>query len=143
LDGVHILKPLPLFLIDLLYPFLLNIRIGRTVSSFQDKAEAGASLFENLFQASTGCRNQVILEVVSKFPAIFSEESNQAIEGEFSKLEAHDALFSMQNGKSLSPDGFPVEFYKHFYEQNLILIIRESQRNEIIGEEQFGFLQNV
>jgi len=55
---------------------------GRIVSSFQEKEEAGVSYFENLFQAPTGCPIHDILEVVSKFPAVFSKESNQALEGE-------------------------------------------------------------
>jgi hypothetical protein len=171
---------------------------GSISSSFQEKAEAGASFFAKLFATPEGCPIQEILEVVSKFQPVFSTEMNQVLEEEVTEVELLVALTSMKNGKSPGPDGITVEFFKHFYDllkEDLLMTVRESQRagkihgalnstflclipkkqdvssfedfhpisccnviykliskiiarrlkpmlSEVIGEEQFGFLQN-
>jgi len=69
--------------------------------------------------------------VVGKFPSVFTEEMNQSLKEEVSKKELFLALSSMQNGKSLGPDGFTAEFYKSVYDllkDDMLLVIRESQR---------------
>jgi hypothetical protein len=56
---------------------------------------------------------------------------NQSLEEEVSEEEFCSALSLMQNGKSLGPDGFTVEFYKSFLDLlkfDLLLMVRESQR---------------
>jgi hypothetical protein len=105
---------------------------GVKVNSFKEKAEAGAQFFESQFRQPEGCPIQEILSVVSKFPVVFTEEMNQSMEAEISDSEIHDALFSMQNGKSLGPDGFTVEFFKHFYDllkNDLLKVVTESKNN--------------
>jgi hypothetical protein len=81
---------------------------GVMVSSFHEKAKAGAHYFENLLKASAGCPIQKILEVVTKFQPIFSREMNLSLEEEVTEVEVHSSLASMQNGKSPGPDGFTV-----------------------------------
>jgi hypothetical protein len=76
----------------------------------------GACYFESLFSAPEGCPIQEILQVVTNFHPLFSEEMNQLLLKEVSSDEVRTTLFSMQSGKSPGPDGFPVEFFKFFYD---------------------------
>jgi hypothetical protein len=106
---------------------------GTMVHSFKDKAEEGARHFFNQFQKPVGCLIQEILEVISKFDPVFSKEMNRSLSKEVSKSKVHDALFSMQKGKSPGPDGLTTEFYINFYElikEDLLKMVRESQRSE-------------
>jgi hypothetical protein len=67
---------------------------------------------------------------VEKFQPLFSEEMNLSLLKEVSADEVKATLFSMQSGKSPGPDGFPVEFFKFFYDrlkEDLLLMIKESQ----------------
>jgi hypothetical protein len=73
------------------------------VSSFQDKSEARARYFENLFAAPEGCPIQETLDVVSKFPSVISLETNRDLCEEVTELELSQALNSMQSGKSPGP----------------------------------------
>jgi hypothetical protein len=55
---------------------------------------------------------------------------NCSIEEEVYELKVLETLLSMQRGKSLSPNGFIVDFFQSFYEilkQNILLVVRESQ----------------
>lgn len=45
------------------------------------------------------------------------DTSREALNAELSPEEILDSIRSMQNGKSLGPDGFGVEFYKKFANQ--------------------------
>jgi hypothetical protein len=87
---------------------------GSMVRLFQDKAEARARFFENLFLIPRrGCPIQGILYVVTKFYSIFSDEMNHSLEEEVTKLKLCATLSSMQNGKILGLDGFTVEFFQN------------------------------
>jgi len=71
---------------------------------------------------------QEIMNVVSKFPSIFTKEMNQALEEEVYEVAVQAALFSMQNGKSPGQDDVSMEFFMAFYELTkdfLLLIVRE------------------
>jgi hypothetical protein len=45
-----------------------------------------------------------------------SAEENGVLIADFSMEEVHDAIFQMEHNKSPGPDGFPAEFYQHFWE---------------------------
>jgi hypothetical protein len=163
-----------------------------------EKKRNQSCFFENIFQAPRGCPYSRDFGGSYQVPSLFSEEMNKSLEEEVTESELRHALSSMQNGKSLGPDGYTVEFFKSFYDllkDDLLLLVRESQRegkiygplnatflclipkkqnsemfedyrpisccnvvykliakiiarrlrpllSEIIGEEQFGFLQN-
>lgn len=104
---------------------------GVLVSSFRQKAKSGVCFFENLFQAPRGCPIQEILEVVTKFQHVFSEEMNKSLEEEVTESKLRHALSSMSNGRSLGLDRYTMEFFKSFYDllkDYLLLLVRESQR---------------
>ena len=104
---------------------------GVLVSSFQEKAEAGASFFEALFKDPTGCQIQETLKVVTNLPSILSDEMNQALSAEVMKPKVGATLSSMQSDKSPGPDGFTMDFSKSFYEflkEDLLEVVKESQR---------------
>jgi hypothetical protein len=44
-----------------------------------------------------------------------SADENRALTANFSMEEVHDAIFQMKHNKSPGPDGFPAEFYQHFW----------------------------
>jgi hypothetical protein len=113
-------------------------------SSFQDKVEVGACYFESLFKASVGCPIQEILAVMAKFQPIFTDEMNQSLIEKVVADEVSSALSSMKSGKSPSPDGFTMEFFKFFFDllkDDLLLMIKESQREgRIYGHLNSTFL---
>ena len=43
-------------------------------------------------------------------------EENNFLIAPFSEEEISKAVFQMEHNKALGPDGFPVEFYQHFWE---------------------------
>jgi hypothetical protein len=114
------------------------------VCPFQEKDEAGAIYYENIFKASLGCSIQGILSVVSILPQAFTEDMNQSLEEVVSWFEIKSALFSMQSGKSPGLDGFTVEFFNIYYEiikEDLLLMVRESQRTgKVLGAINSTFL---
>jgi hypothetical protein len=55
---------------------------GNVAVSFEDKENLGVNFFNNIFSAPPGCPIQEILEVVRKFPIVFSEEMNLSLEEE-------------------------------------------------------------
>jgi hypothetical protein len=90
----------------------------------------GARHFESLFSAPKGFPIQEILQVVEKFQPLFSKEMNLSLLKEVSAKEVKATLFSMQSGKILGLDDFPVEFFKFFYDrfkEDLLLMIKKSQ----------------
>jgi hypothetical protein len=104
---------------------------GNVAVSFEDKSNLGVNFFSNLFSAPPGCPIQEIMEVVGKFPTVFSEDMNLSLEEEVTESELRVALFSMKNGKIPGPDGVTMEFYKAFYDHlknDLLLVVRESQK---------------
>jgi hypothetical protein len=104
---------------------------GNVAVSFEDKAKLGVIFFSNLFSAPPGCPIQEIMEVVGKFPTVFSEEMNLSLEEEVTEPELRATLFSMKNGKIPGPDGVTVELFKAFYDHlknDLLLVVRESQK---------------
>jgi hypothetical protein len=65
------------------------------MSSFQEKADAGASFFESLFQASTDCPIWETLEVVAKLPSFIMKKMNQALNAEVTEPKVNATLSSM------------------------------------------------
>jgi hypothetical protein len=51
---------------------------------------------------------------IEDIPQLTAEENTLLIKN-FSMEEVHDAIFQMEHNKSPGPDGFPAEFYQHFW----------------------------
>ena len=45
-----------------------------------------------------------------------SQSENDSLTAPFTKKEIRDAIFDMEHNKEQGPDGFPAEFYQHFWE---------------------------
>ena len=45
-----------------------------------------------------------------------SQTENEFLTAPFTEKEVRDAIFDMERNKAPGPDGFPVEFYQHFWE---------------------------
>jgi hypothetical protein len=85
----------------------IKVEDRTSVSSFKEKVEAGVRHFQNIFSSQAGFPIQEILEVVGKFPSVFTKEMNQSLREEVTEVELLVSLSSMKNGKSLGPDRFP------------------------------------
>jgi hypothetical protein len=81
---------------------------GSKAFTFKEKEEEGVCFFQYLFQEPRGCPIQDILRVISKFPAVITEEMNRSLCEEVTEVEVQEALFSMQKGKSPRPNGLTV-----------------------------------
>jgi hypothetical protein len=95
------------------------------------RKSSGKKFSTIFFLPPPGCPIQEILEVVGKFPTVFTDEMNLSLEEEVSEPELKETLFSMSNGKIPGPDRVTVEFFKAFYDllkEDLLLMIRESQK---------------
>jgi hypothetical protein len=70
------------------------------------------------------------LEVLSKYPPVFTSDMNKLMEEEVIEVEVLATLSSMQKGKILGPDGITVEFYIGFYDllkDDFLKVVHESQ----------------
>jgi hypothetical protein len=45
-----------------------------------------------------------------------SQPENEFLTAPFTEKEVREANFSMEHNKTPGPDGFPAEFYQHFWE---------------------------
>ena len=45
-----------------------------------------------------------------------SQPENEFLTAPFTEKEIREAIFSMEHNKAPGPDGFPAEFYQHFWE---------------------------
>jgi hypothetical protein len=78
---------------------------GSMVTSFKEKAEEGTRFFHSMFREPRGHPIQEILQVISKFPTVFSEEMNHSLCEEALEVKVQESLFSTQKRKSPRPDG--------------------------------------
>jgi hypothetical protein len=77
---------------------------GNVAASFEDKEKLGVNFFSNLFSAPPPrCPIQEILEVVGKFPTIFSEEMNLSLEEEVTEPELKASFVLHEEWKNPRP----------------------------------------
>jgi hypothetical protein len=54
-------------------------------------------------------------ENIEDIPQV-SQPENEFLLAPFTEKEGREAIFSMEHNKAPGPDGFPAEFYQHFWE---------------------------
>jgi hypothetical protein len=62
-----------------------------------------------------------------------SADENRVLIANFSMEEVYNAIFQMEHNKSPGPDGFPAEFYQHFWgiiKYDLMALFESFQRGE-------------
>ena len=115
--------------------------------TFEEKAAAGVSFFQNIFKEPEGCPIQEILEVLGLFPRMVSDEMNEELTKEISEEEIRHTLHSFQKGKISGLDGFTVEFYLGFYDlikKDILEVVRESQESgKFMGRLKETFLKLI
>jgi hypothetical protein len=84
--------------------------------SFEDIGKEGAHFFQNLYQEMKGCPIQEIMEVISIFSPVFSDDMNKKTEEEVTKVKVLGALSSMQKGKSSGLYGLTIKNFIGFYD---------------------------
>ena len=75
--------------------------------------------FEGLFQEWRGFHIEDQIWGVQEFPVMFLEEDNIALKAVVITSELERVLKTFSSEKSLSPDGWTIEFFVHFSEHLL------------------------
>lgn len=98
--------------------------------SFKDKACEGKCYFGVLFKELSRCPIQKVMEMISKFPLVLTNDMNKVMEENVSKDEVKVAIHTLQRDKSDGPNSLLVEFYIDFYEflkEYLLKVVKESK----------------
>jgi len=90
------------------------------------------NFYKGLFGDLDECQVTLDESRVDDIPQV-SRRENELLTNDFTESEVREAIFSMKHNKAPGPDGFPVEFYQHFWEiikVDLMQIFRDH-REEI------------
>jgi hypothetical protein len=71
--------------------------------------------YKNLFGSPEPCSVTLDESRIGVIPQLSAIENNLLIM-DYSMEEIHKAIFQMEHNKSPGPDGFPAEFYQHFWD---------------------------
>jgi mannosylglycoprotein endo-beta-mannosidase len=77
--------------------------------------------------------SSLIEERVTDIPQLMQEENDLLI-APFAEEEVFEAISQMEHNKSLGPDGFPAEFYQHFWNVikcDLLALFTEFHKGEL------------
>jgi hypothetical protein len=83
-------------------------------------------------QGQEGTSIAEIVQVARLFPRFVEEEDNQKLMAVVTEKELLEVIHSFQKGKSLGPDGWPIEFYLGFFDlmgHDVLKVVEESRVN--------------
>lgn len=72
--------------------------------------------------------------VIACIPSLISNDLDASLTHQFTLSEVEEVVFGMNNGKAPGSNGFPVEFFKDFWDivkLDLLEVVRESFQNKI------------
>jgi hypothetical protein len=82
-------------------------------------------------------------EQVEDIPQLSTEE-NVLLTSDFTEEEVHEVISQMEHNKAPGPDGFPAEFYQHFWDvikKDLLALFRQFQAGELpLSKLNFGVI---
>jgi hypothetical protein len=110
---------------------------GQLVNTFDGLSSLGISHFKDLFKAQAGSSIAEIVKAVRFFPRFVEDEERESLMLEVSEKELLVVMNSFQKGKSLGPDGWPIEFYLGFFDllgNDILKVVEESRKNGHIHE---------
>ena len=97
----------------------------------------GVQHFSELFFDDGKTNIEAQLNVIRLFPSFIQEEDHDIFLSAFTVQEVEDVLKGLKKDKSLGPDGWPVEFYLHFFdlvELDILKVIEHSRsEGRVIG----------
>ena len=77
--------------------------------------ELGKSFFEKIFKDEGNTSLEHQLKVISLFPRMVQPDKSSCLTSRVTLNELESALKSFNKDRSPGPDGWPVEFYLHFF----------------------------
>ena len=95
---------------------------GEIISEQKNILNEVKKFYENLY--SFKAVKEVDLKATMTNAPVLSDEDSELIEGQVTFAEAAAALKNMKNNKSPGPDGFTVEFYKFFFTDIGVFLVR-------------------
>ena len=110
---------------------------GEVISDQKDILNEVKQFYANLYSFKDV--NEIDLKTTLPNAPTLSDENSKLIEGQITFAEAALALKNMKNNKSPGPDGFTVEFYKFFFTDIGIFLVRSI--NNGFQEEQLSVTQ--
>ena len=94
----------------------LQNHIGELIEDEAQLKLLGVSHFLSLFSDDGQTNIDDQLKVIRLFPSFVLEEEKESFLSDFSLSEIEGVLKGFKKDKSLGPNGWPVEFYLHFFE---------------------------
>uniref|UniRef100_A0A672F570 Reverse transcriptase domain-containing protein n=1 Tax=Salarias fasciatus TaxID=181472 RepID=A0A672F570_SALFA len=108
---------------------------GRPTNSPDEINQVFKEFYANLYSSDNNSKDEDITSFLTSvnFPHLSPEQKN-TLDSPLTNEEIHSALNKMPNNKAPGPDGFPAEFYKHFWSilaplfQNMLSEIQQNSR---------------
>ena len=89
---------------------------GHTIEDEQELKELRRRHFSDIFSDDHDSYILTQLQVVSLYPTMIAQDYASSLIAPIALLEIELALKSFKKDRSPSPDGWPVEFFLHFFE---------------------------
>ena len=97
---------------------------GEEVYGTKDILEVQKNYYKNLYKEAIEIDDTPIEAIIGTNPKQLSQKEADDLEGELTYKELAEALKSMKNSKSPGNDGFTVEFFKFFWQDLGVYILR-------------------
>ena len=105
---------------------------GNILTDQKDIKEHVKNFYEALYKEQKN-EEKKVEDLIKHIPKI-SEDEKEILKGKITLEEAGYALYNMKNGKSPGTDGFTVDFFKFFWNQLGIFVVRSLNRAYEDGE---------
>ena len=97
-------------------PKIIKSSEGVNIHNQEDMEQELINYFQDLLTEEIYDKNQAINQVTTHIPTILTAEHNASLMKEISMTELEVAVNQMAEGKALGPDGFPICFYREYWE---------------------------
>jgi len=102
------------------------------VNTFDGLSSLGISHFKDMFKAQARSSIVEIVKYFMLFPRFVENDEWESLLQEVSENELLVVMNSFQKGKSLGPDGWPIEFYLGFFDllgNDILKVVESSRKN--------------
>ena len=103
---------------------------GETIEDDSKLHSLGVQHFSELFSDDGKTNIKAQLKVVRLYPSFVQEEDRELFLTAFTLQDVEGVLKGFKKDKSLGPDGWPVEFYVHFFDligKDILNVIEDSR----------------
>ena len=124
----------------------LSLRYSKGEDGFSDRIqemlEEGRTYFADMYKKDTIRESDRELKFFEHTYRLRPEES-RLCEGPLTESELRTALFSLKNGTSPGPAGYTAEFYKCFWQELKLVVVRALQQIQDTGRTRSDFKNSV